>query len=80
MQGALWLGGTAGRGLVWRLGQADGDDGGRRERRSLGTVVPVVVDVDRSGDAADYEGDPSSNQIEPGGGRGLKVREMERRR
>lgn len=28
-------------------------------------MVPVVVDVDRSGDAADYEGDPSSNQVEP---------------
>lgn len=45
------------------------------QRRSLGAVVPVVVDVDSSCDATDDEGDPSGNQIEPGEERGLGVRE-----
>lgn len=41
--------------------------------RSLGAVVPVVVDVDRSCDAADYERDSSCHQIEPGEEMGLRV-------
>lgn len=40
---------------------------------SLGAVVPVVVDVDRSCDAADNERDPSCHQIEPGEQMGLRV-------
>lgn len=53
-------------GWVWQAGVM-----GSRERRSLGTVVLVVVDVDRSCDATDYERDPSSNQIESRGKQSL---------
>lgn len=51
--------------------------GAGKWRRSLGAVVPVVVDVDSSCDATDNEWDPSSNQIEPGEEWGLGVREIE---
>lgn len=51
-----------------------------RQRRSLGAVVPVVVNVDSSCDATDNEWDPSSDQIEPGEEWGLGVREMGNKR
>lgn len=54
-----------------------GRSGAGRQRRLLGAVVPVVVDVDRSCDATDNEWDPSRDQIEPGNEWGLGVREME---
>lgn len=47
-------------------GVGAGRYGAGRRRRSLGAVVPVVVDADRSRDAADNEWDPSGDQIEPG--------------
>lgn len=53
-----------------------GGFGAGRQRRSLGAVVPVVVDVDSSCDATDNEWDPSSDQIEPGEEWGLGIREM----
>ena len=45
-----------------------------RAAGSLGAVVPVVVDVDSSGDATDNEWDPSRDQIEPGKEWGLVFR------
>lgn len=49
--------------------------GAGRPWRSLGAVVPVVVDVDRSCDATDNEWDASGDQIEPGQEWGLGVRD-----